>query len=176
MDVASLLSGIGSLGVGGLLGHWLSGRRSREDARENVISAVEKVERARWYSSTVDTIDPVRAAVADLEAAALRGSLPRKPVMLYGALAIASWRISEKDSQHRLWAEWADVVTDARDLVKDLVWQDGRRKHDGQRDADMLYDRARAVARRSVASVWAESPDLRAFEQTYKAGAAISAS
>jgi hypothetical protein len=167
MDIGSLLSGIGSLGVGTLLGSWLSGRRNREDARANVIHAVEKVERTRWYSSSVETIDPVRAAVLELEATALRGGLPRKPVMLCGALAIASWRISEKDSAHLLWDEWADVVTDARDLVKDLVWGDGSGKRDGQRDADLLYDRARAVTRRSVTSVWTDSSDLRAFEQTY---------
>jgi hypothetical protein len=176
MDLASLLSGIGSLGVGTLLGHWLSGRRSRQDARENVILAVEKVERARWYSSSVNSIDSVRAAVLKLEATALKGGLPRKPVMLYGALAIASWRISKKDSDHLLWDEWADVVTDARDLVKDLVWQDRPQRRDGQRDADTLYDRARAVTRRSVTSVWADSSDLRAFEQTYRAGKATSVS
>jgi hypothetical protein len=176
MDLASLLSGIGSLGVGTLLGHWLSGRRSRQDARVDVISAVAEVERARWYSTSVDTIDPVRAAVSELEAAALRGNVPRKPVMLYGALAIASWRISEKDSNHQLWDEWADVVTDARDLVKTLVWQDGPRTSDGQRESDVLYDRARAVTRRSVTSVWSDSSDLRAFEQTYRAGKATSVS
>lgn len=170
MDFAALLSGVGSLGVGTLLGHWLSGRRSRQDARENMISAVGQVEATRWYSSSADTIDSVRSAVLELEAAALRGGLPRKPMMLYGALAIASWRISEKDPHHMLWDEWADVVTDARDLVKDLVWQEGSQKRDGQRDADVLYDRARAVGRRSVTSVWADSSDLRAFEQTFRPG------
>ncbi|MGY1693921.1 hypothetical protein ACI780_03335 [Geodermatophilus sp. SYSU D00814] len=129
-----------------------------------------EVERTRWYSASADTIDPVRAAVSQLEAAALRGDLPRKPVMLYGALAIASWRVSEKDSGHQLWPEWADVVTDARDLVKDVAWQGGARARDAEQDSDVLYDRARAVTRRSVLSVWADSSDLRAFEQKYRTG------
>src|SRR3954452_19337924 len=40
--------------------------------------------------------------------------------MLYGALDIASRKTSEKDSHRPLLDEWADVVTDARNLVKDL--------------------------------------------------------
>jgi len=45
--------------------------------------------------------------------------------MLYGALDIASRKTSEKDSHRPLLDEWADVVTDARNLVKNLVWRDG---------------------------------------------------
>jgi len=168
VDVASLLSGIGSLGLGTVLGTWLSARRTRLDARADVIPAVEKVERTRWFSSSTDSIDMVRAAVLELEAAALRGCLPRKPVMLYAALAVASWRISEKDPDHSLWDEWADVVTDARDLVRSLVWRDDVAGRDFQREADFLFHRAQAVTRRTVKVVWAESPDLRAYERTYK--------
>jgi hypothetical protein len=169
MDLASLLSGVGSLGLGTVLGSWISGRRDRRAVQASVIRALEKVENARWFTSTNNSIDPVRTAVAELEETALRAGLPRQPVMLYSALAVASWRISEKDSDHRLWTEWADVVTDARDVVKNLVWQDDSVKRDGRDEADLVFRRARAVTRRSVVSVWAESPGLRAYARIYGA-------
>ena len=65
IDPATIVSLIGALGIGSMLGQWASGSKDRRTARAAVLKEIAAVERARWSQ----TEDPVTDGKALADAA-----------------------------------------------------------------------------------------------------------
>ena len=91
-----LVTLLGTLGVGSVIGQYLSGGQQRREVRSRVLSALERVEDARWASEEA-TYRQFREAVQQLESAALVARVRRRVVSEYIFLAHVAWRVSVDD-------------------------------------------------------------------------------
>lgn len=129
-DVATVASLVGALGVGSVLGQWLSGGRDRRAARAAVLDALREVETARWAPAKPEKPTFVQAT-RELETAALLARIPRKYVRFYLHVADAAHTLSqqswddypdEEDGGGAISAVFADAVREAARLVTDVTW------------------------------------------------------
>jgi hypothetical protein len=95
-DVATLTSIAGAIGVGSILGGWVTGSKDRRSVRAAALAALGSVERARWAESC--DFPAFRQTTRDLETAALLARIPRAVVREYLILAmVARWDSDESN-------------------------------------------------------------------------------
>jgi hypothetical protein len=78
LDAANIVSLIGALGIGSVIGQWFTASKDRKTARAAVLKELALVEEARWYQDGPETDSPkLSIAIRQLETAALIGRVPR---------------------------------------------------------------------------------------------------
>lgn len=132
MDVGSIGSLVGALGLGSVLGQWVNGGGQRREMRARVLAALATCESGRWVSLNREAARPFPELAREVEAAALVARIPRDPMNQYVTLAYAAWWASaataeyEPDGQGGVLSNYARVVTDAADHVTFLAWRPWR--------------------------------------------------
>lgn len=162
MDLDAFASALGALGIGSLMGQYLTQGRERRTVRTDVLAALEACESARWSRAgdTDEVAAVMTTAVRKLESAAVVSGLPAKPVDQYIVLAWAArWtsyddvvmcQMEGRDEEFAggIPTNLADVVSAAARDVARLVWSPWR---------------GRLIARRGVKARRAEMAKLVAL-------------
>lgn len=128
--VPLVVSVLGALGVGSVIGQWFAGGKDRRAARADVLAKLGEVEQARWYEDGPDTDGPrLLAATRALETSALIARVPRTAVLPYAQMATAGLWAMQNDVEVRGDPEWvglevgvADVITGAAEIVSRAAW------------------------------------------------------
>jgi hypothetical protein len=122
LDASTIVSLIGTLGFGSVIGPWAGVSKDRKTSRAAVLKELANVEQLRWH---VDA-PKLASAIRGLETAALIGRVPRSAVRPYVQLATAAmWIIQDEveiDREPRLTGEMDDVVIDAAEIISDAAW------------------------------------------------------
>jgi hypothetical protein len=125
-----VVSVLGALGVGSLIGQWVAGGKDRRAARAAVLDKLGAVEAARWYGTDrgADS-EKLVAAVRELETAALIARVPRAAVVPYAQLAVAGlWHMHNEVERHDdeeragLDLSISDAIHDAAEVVSRSAW------------------------------------------------------
>ncbi|QHB37875.1 hypothetical protein SEA_OPIE_32 [Gordonia phage Opie] len=136
MDLATVVSILGALGIGSVVTQHFAGSRDRRQIRAEVLTRLAEVESARWAASgDAPTIDDFMRVVHSFETAALIARIPREAVQQYVFYAFAgrsrsqdgveSDRMSgdfDPEYSGALNAAFADVVDDEAHEIAALVW------------------------------------------------------
>lgn len=132
MDIASVTSIIGALGIGSFIGQYLIGSQQRRQLRSDVLRCLSNTEKNRWAGPA--STDPKRAefneSIRELETAALIARVPRKTLVTYMRLAIAARGMSEigvaegmgYEEDGGINAVFADIVRDSAAHVTHSLW------------------------------------------------------
>ncbi|WP_100514693.1 hypothetical protein [Mycobacteroides abscessus] len=129
-EVVSLL---GAVGAGSVIGNWFGGSRSRRELRSGVLNAIAVTETKRWASDpdSSDFGDFV-TAIRDLETAALIARMPRQAVHHYVVFARAARLLSDDNVEYLPGEEdfWGPIdgyfdtlVRDFAEVLTRLVWR-----------------------------------------------------
>ncbi|ALL79331.1 hypothetical protein AD006_28955 (plasmid) [Pseudonocardia sp. EC080610-09] len=125
--VPLVVSVLGALSVGSLILQWAASGKDRRAARAEVLRALGAVEAARWKFSERDAYQNLRDAIRDLETAALLARVPRRVLIPYSELSIASlwWLMEEADLTEPVGLDLhiSDAVHDAAEIVSRATWE-----------------------------------------------------
>lgn len=129
IDVPTLVSIAGALGIGSILGQLVAAGKDRRVARAAVLQALSDVETARW-APTAEGEPSFAKAARTLRAAALIAQIPRTPVRVYLLLAeVAHWeslesleRTGDPELGGGISMDLADVVRDAGRALTSAIW------------------------------------------------------
>lgn len=164
--VSEVVSVLGAIGLGSVLGQYLASSKDRREARARVLSAIAEVEESRWVGEGNATAAEFQTALRNLQTAALIARLPRDAVFEYGALAQAArwlsqetWdRTIEPELGGGIDAHLADATREAARAISELAWSWGptherrwrrARKRIEQRLAKLQSDEATRSVERS---------------------------
>ena len=133
IDLATIISLVGALGVGSVVGQWFGGAKDRRAARllwlrSLVPPRAHGGRRVKTSSTTLRS-----AVIGGLEIAALLARVPRPAVWVYSQLATAAtWYIREDIQMDGFGPEYgtgggldmdfSDTVLDAADIVSRAAW------------------------------------------------------
>jgi hypothetical protein len=128
MDVGSVVQVAGALGLGSVLGQYLSSSGQRRQTRADVLQALAQCEQARWYHPRES--GSVATASRDLTSAAMIARIPPEPVRVYLAVAGAAGGASREHwEQHEdeeyagsIGTEMGRLVSASAGIVADLAW------------------------------------------------------
>jgi hypothetical protein len=130
--VPLVVSVLGALGIASIVSQWFSSGKDRRAARAAVLSHLGAVEAGRWANLDDDLGEQyvrLRAAIRELETAALIARVPRRPVVLYAQLALAAfWHTRgelekyEEPEASSLPTEYSNIVHSAAELVSRAAW------------------------------------------------------
>lgn len=129
VDVSTLVSVAGALGIGSIFGQFVSAGKDRRAARAAVLQAINEVEEARW-SPVKEGAPTFKKSMHGLYTSALIAQIPRGPLRLYMLLAQAaqwesadSWDSSD-DSEFGggISSKLADIVRDSARVLIAAVW------------------------------------------------------
>lgn len=128
--VGEIVSVVGALGLGSVLGQYLASSKDRREVRARVLSAIAEVEESRWVGEGTATSAQFQAALRNLQAAALVARLPRHAVREYAVLAQAArwlsqeeWdRLGDPEIGGGIDARLSDATREAAKAVAELVW------------------------------------------------------
>jgi hypothetical protein len=129
LDVPTIVSLAGALGVGSIIGQLVAGGKDRRSARAAVLQALNDVETARWAPAAKGKPSFADSAHA-LRGAALIAQIPRNPVHLYLLLAqVAHWESLEGFEQSNdpefgggISAALSEVVREAGRVLVAAIW------------------------------------------------------
>lgn len=96
MDAGQIISLLGALGIGSVIGQYLGSANERRVVRAAALKALAQTESARWVSGN-GSEPPFPETARDLEAAALVARLPRDAVVQYLTLAHAAFWTSQEN-------------------------------------------------------------------------------
>lgn len=130
LEVATITSIAGAVGLGTVIGQWFAGAKDRRAAKAAVLQAIVDVEQARWAGDQNPDGGKMREATRSLHTAALIAKLPRKPVRHYLVLASAAHYLSQHDyeisgdPEHGggIDAEFSDIVRDSARVIVARIW------------------------------------------------------
>lgn len=137
MDVNTISSMLGALGIGSLLAQALAQGRDRRSTRTDVLGALEDCELARWVTDMTESKSLI-SATRRLESAAVISGLPSRAVDQYIVLAWAGYwtsyedmedaHFSDRDPEYAggIPAQLNDLIADAARDVSRLVWSPWR--------------------------------------------------
>jgi hypothetical protein len=134
-DLATIIplvvSVLGALGVGSVIGQWVAGGKDRRAARAAVLDKLGAVEAVRWYEGdrTADS-EKLVAAIRELETAALVARVPRAAVVPYAQLAAGGlWYMHDEvertggdDDMAALSWPVSDAIHGAAEIVSRAAW------------------------------------------------------
>ncbi|MHA6626250.1 hypothetical protein ACU61A_12515 [Pseudonocardia sichuanensis] len=133
-DLAAIIplvvSVLGALGIGSVIGQWVAGGKDRRAARAAVLDKLGAVEAARWFGSdrTADS-EKLVAAIRELETAALVARVPRAAVVPYAQLAAAGlWYMHDEvertgdDDYAAISMPVSDTIAGAAEVVSRAAW------------------------------------------------------
>jgi hypothetical protein len=122
---------IGALGIGSVLGTWLTGGQARREVRSKVLAALAETEQKRWAGD--GNYHEFNIAVRRLETAALVARVPRKVVLHYVVLAQTANYLSRENYEELGGDEdmgagaingyYAGHVRDAAEIITLCVWR-----------------------------------------------------
>lgn len=151
------LPALAGLGVGGVIIGWAGAGKARREVRSAVLKALASTETTRWHG-LADSRDyqHFRAALHELETAALIARIPRLAVQHYTVFAEAARHLSDdsfedRDGDEELGAGGIDgyfarVVSDAAEIVTKLAWRPWISRLRYRMDLRRLRNRAAAIA------------------------------
>jgi hypothetical protein len=152
--VTDVVSVLGVLGLGSVLGQYLASSKDRREARARVLSALAQVEQSRWVGAhATASLAEFETALRDLETAALVARLPRSSVLEYEVLAQSARRLSAEDWDRTVDPEtgggidayMADATREAARTIAELAWSWGPthrwRSHRSKKRVDRLVAR-----------------------------------
>jgi hypothetical protein len=135
LDLATALplvvSVLGVLGVGTIIGQWFAGGKDRRAARAAVLAELGEVEAARWARGDDESAERTafQTAIRQLQTAALIARLPRRPVVLYSQLALVSlWYtrsqldLYDDPEASGLPGDFALIVREAAEMISKAAW------------------------------------------------------
>lgn len=151
MDSATFIQLLGALGLGSVLGQYISGRTDRRKARADVLEHLGICESSRW-APLVDGEPHFGRAGRNLQSSALLAGLPAEAVRVYLVIGqAAAWESAEAHERYQdpegggISAEHAKVVEEAATMVAALVWRPWRSRILLGRRLDALMRKARAL-------------------------------
>ena len=129
IDLGSAAALLGTLGIGSVVGQYLSDAKDRRTARAEVLHALSVVESARW-APRLEGEPSFRDASRQLQTAALIARVPRRLLVEYLTLAQAaawlsaeSWRESGGDEYgNGIDGYLGDSVRFGAQGLADLIW------------------------------------------------------
>lgn len=132
MNASQIISIIGALGIGSVLGQWIGNAKERRQTRADVLAALSEVEAQRWWSGTTKTTKNFIQAARSLQTACLIAQVLRKAVSEYLIWARAAFWASREAWQHEvdpeaegggIDADFSDQVREAAVILADIVWR-----------------------------------------------------
>jgi hypothetical protein len=130
--VPLLVSILGALGVATIISQWFASGKDRRTSRAAVLTELAAVEAARWPSHSgtdVEDITRLRAAIRQLETAALIARLPRRAIVRYVQLSTACLHFTLEEVERYGDPEAAalpqalyDLLLDAAEIVSRVAW------------------------------------------------------
>ena len=130
MDIPTLVSIAGALGLGSIVGQFVSAGKDRRAARAAALQAINDVEEARW-APAAEGAPSFSRALHGLYTAALIAQVPRRPLRAYLTYAqAAQWESArawneEPDPEQRgggIDTQFADTVREAARTLIAAVW------------------------------------------------------
>ena len=129
MDATLVISLLGALGLGSVVGQYVASMAERRGVRAAALGALASTENARWSGEGRANVSFPEAA-RSLESAALVARLPRRAVTQYLTLAYAASWLSHESWEHDpdpeygggINTELANVVRRSATLLTDLAW------------------------------------------------------
>jgi hypothetical protein len=131
MNASQIISIIGALGIGSILGQWLGNAKERRQTRADVLAALSEVETMRWWSATTKNANDFTLAARSLQTACLIARVPRRVVAEYLIWARAAFWTSEEAWNNDpdpeaggggIEADFSDQVREAAVILADAVW------------------------------------------------------
>jgi hypothetical protein len=133
VDISTLASALGALGLGSVAGQYLAGGTHRGEARARVLRALSDLEHERWAN---DKPSEFIEATRELTTAALLARIPRDLIREYLTLAYAAWWASRNSwdlddfapqgvSSGPIPSELAEAVNVAARAVVAVTWTRG---------------------------------------------------
>jgi hypothetical protein len=133
-DLATIIplvvSVLGALGIGSVIGQWVAGGKDRRAARAAVLDKPAAVEAARWVGDDPgDDNVKLRTAIRELETAALLARVPRAAVVPYAQLAAAALGYMHGEVEQTGSVDYAgitmrmsDTIIGAAEVVSRAAW------------------------------------------------------
>lgn len=131
---SEVVSVLGALGLGSVLGQYLASSKDRREARARVLTALTEVEESRWAGpDAMTTFAEFQTALRKFQTAALIARLPRTAAGEYAVLAQAarwtseaSWKEHpDPDTGGGINANLADATREAARAISTLAWSWG---------------------------------------------------
>ena len=130
VDAGTVTAVMSALGVGSLVGTYVTVNKDRRASRAAVLQKIQQVELERW--APVNWLK-LRAYSSELSAAALVAQLPRSVVAEYLALAHAAAGLSQDNADERPDDEYsggvnsqiADLASQSARLMTAVTWAPG---------------------------------------------------
>jgi hypothetical protein len=91
---------LGVLGIGSILGQYVASSKDRRETRARVLTALAAVESARWAGLSEKTPIEFETSLREFHTAALIGRVPRDAAWEYAVLAQAARWVSQENSEH----------------------------------------------------------------------------
>src|ERR1035441_3922380 len=121
-----IVTALGVLGVGSVLGQYLASSKDRRETRARVLTAFADAESVRWVDPDSKTRAEFQTSLRELQTAALVARLPRGAVLEYAVLAQAAHRECEvsweRNSAGEIDARLADATREAARARADIAW------------------------------------------------------
>lgn len=146
MSLADIISIVGALGIGSILGQYVGAGRQRRELRARVLAALRTCEMERWVDLSNPSEKPFIDLIRDFEAESLVARIPRKAVVEYASLSLAASWVSgdaaqdDEEGRGGIPSELSDVVREAATLITDLTWHPVRSGLRTQQRTDQLRD------------------------------------
>ena len=134
-DVMQAVQVIGTLGLGSVLGQYLSSGGQRRKTRADVLVALAACEQARWHPHNEG--EPTLVTTGrDLQTSAMLARVPPQPVRVYLGIAGAASRASrdfwerhgDDESGGAIDTDMALLASDAAAMISDLAWAPWRHR------------------------------------------------
>ena len=131
MCISQVATAVGALGIGSVLGQWLTSGTQRRQVRAVALSALSNVESNRWWRMEANaSSESFTQAARALQTACVIARVPRKAVSEYLIYAQAAlWQTHENWELHpdpdvgpSLEAHFSQLVRSAAKALADVIW------------------------------------------------------